>query len=387
MSIRLKIDQNLKKNCTSPKKQLTTFRTSIKKCESDQQTFQNAKDIKNPMKKRKHNIKIYKPHDIRSQVSPFGSSNGDDEIIERSASIISSFGSFIKSSLSESEKCYDKKNSKSPTFNSARIKFEESFSSDEHKKPNRISVKKKKKCDFGYRKNISPEVIRKHNFLTPFLSCTQKLENNHKQSHNLNQELQKQKQSLMKKCQHALDQQRESLQKQFQEEIMTIKSQLKEKYKTKQKSYFSAKEKEIDNHYKTEIERIQKRHEQQLNLKINEITSEYERSAARTQEELSWLRKQNENIKRQLEDSLAKAQLFKGLNRIDSGLSNTTIDQSKQLSEISKSYNQLQHDYIELKQKQNSTLCNMCKAFTQANSDLEGKISRIRDYITKSPTS
>lgn len=338
------------------------------------------------MKKRKRNIKNYKPHGIRSQVSPYGSSNGEDDLIERSASVVSSFGSFIKSSVSNSEEGYEKKNAESPVFKSARLKFEESFSSDEYKKPGRVDVRKKKKSDFEYRKNISPDANRKHNALTPFLYCTQDLENNHKKPHNINQELHKQKQSLIKKYQHALDQQRESLQNQFQKELLTIKSQLKDKYKKKQISYFSAREKEIDNHYKTEIERIQKRHEQQLNSKINEITSEYERGAARTQEELAWLRKQNENIKRQLEDSLAKAQLFKGISRIDSGLSNTTIDQSKQLSEIYKSYNQLQHDYIELKQKQSNTLCNMCKAFTQTNSELEGKISRIRAYIGKSPT-
>ncbi|OMJ72424.1 hypothetical protein SteCoe_29157 [Stentor coeruleus] len=385
MSIRGKIDQNPKKYYISPKKQFATLRTSIKKYESDLQTFQNAKDIKSPMKKRKRNMKNYKSHGIRSQVSPYGSSNGEDEVIERSASVISSFGSFIKSSLSDSDEFYEKK-AENPVLKSARLKFEESFSSDDNKKPGRVYIGRGKESDLGYRKNISPEVNRKHNALTPFLYCTQDHESNRKQSRNLNQELHKQKQLLIKKYQQALEQQRESLEKQFQEELFTIKSQLKDKYKKKQIKDFSAREKEIDNHYKTEIERIQKRHEQQLNSKINEITSEYERGAARTQEELLWLRKQNENIKRQLEDSLAKAQLFKGINRIDSGLSNTTIDQSKQLSEIYKSYNQLQHDYIELKQKQSISLCNMCKAFTQTNTELEGKISRIRAYINKGPT-
>lgn len=233
--------------------------------------------------------------------------------------------------------------------------------------------------------NNSPECGNKPSSRTPLIFTTQEPENPTKYTRELRLELQKQKQSLAKKYQQALEKQREALQIEFQQEFESMKEELIKNFRKRQQKLLISKEKEFEKHHRQEIERLQKRHELQLNSKINEITSEYERQASRTQEELTYLRKHNENLKRKLEDSVAKTQLLKSTSRIDSLTTNTTIDQSKQLSEIYKSYNQLQHDYIELKQKQSSTLCFMCKAFTQTNSELEGKMSRIRAYIDKSP--
>ncbi|OMJ78856.1 hypothetical protein SteCoe_21257 [Stentor coeruleus] len=385
MSYRSKSGHTSKKNSISPKKQMAALRNSLKKYEADLRTFQSTKASNSPISKRKHYKKTFKPQNIRSQVTPFLSSRGDYEEIEHSDSYVSSNKSFSKSTVFEPEESWDQKTLETPEIERIRYEARDSVDSDDLNESDQEFVRSLKKSRTRMEMDNSSECENKVSSRTPLIFTTQEPENPTKYTRELRLELQKQKQSLAKKYQQALERQREALQQEFQQEFESMREDLIKDFRKNQKKLLLNKEKELEKHHRQEIDCLQKRHELQLNTKINEVISEYERLSSRTQEELIYLRKHNENLKRKLEDSLAKTQLLKSPSRIDSLTTNTTIDQSKQLSEIYKSYNKLQQDYIELKQKQNSTLCTMCKAFTQTNSELEGKMSRIRAYIDKSP--
>lgn len=348
--------------------------------------FQRRKALNSSTLRRRHNKKYYKTQGIRSQVSPFCTSRCENELIEHSASVASSLGSFVKSPSVDQES-WELQSIESPILASIRQNICESADSEDQIEPRHDFIIQKRQRKGLLQKNLSPVNQNTLNSLTPYMFDTLEPDNQIVCGVDIKEQLNKQKQVLIRKYRKALEEQRNKLLEKFQDELETLKEQLIKKLKQKQQKVLAAKEKEFEKNYRNEIERMQKRHELQLNGKIEEISGEYERTAARLQEELVWVRKQNENLKRQLEDARAKSQLVKSTNRMDSMVTNTTIDQSKQLSEIYKNYNQLQHDYVELKKKQSSNLCCKCKAFTQTNSELEGKISRIRAYIGKSPAS
>ena len=133
--------------------------------------------------------------------------------------------------------------------------------------------------------------------------------------------------------------------------------------------------------FRQELEENEREHEMKINKKIAEITSEYERKFERAQDEVNWLRKQNDKIKRGLEEANSKMEVIR-LNPKHEEISTRTYEGDRRFAELQKQFMALQHDYLRLKKE--GGLCSKCKAFTETNEELLSKISRIRSYIESS---
>ena len=189
--------------------------------------------------------------------------------------------------------------------------------------------------------------------------------------------LKKQKERLEKDFQVALHKQKKDLSEEFQREFEMFQDQLVNKTRAQQQKIFQAKEKDLQDSYKYEKNSLEKELDCKYKQKISELTGDFEKQLERFQDESTWLRRQNEKLKKELEE---KSELVNNRSRYE-GVNSVTIDLSRQYNEICRSYNELQHDYLELKKQKTSNMCVKCKAFTDTNDELSSKISRIRAYI------
>jgi hypothetical protein len=160
----------------------------------------------------------------------------------------------------------------------------------------------------------------------------------------------------------AHDQVLRKVNKRHAEQILELEETLKEKFRK-------------------ETEEIEKDHELKISKKIAEITSEYERKLDRALDEVQWHRKQNDKMKRALEEANSKIDVFRH-NSKHEDISARGFDTDKKFNDLQKQFMALQHDYLKLKKE--GGLCSKCKAFTETNDELLTKISRIRSYIESS---
>ena len=196
----------------------------------------------------------------------------------------------------------------------------------------------------------------------------------------LKYELQRQKEIMEKEHRQALERQKSEILEEYQREFEVIQDHIINKLKFQQKKVLARKEKKQQELYSHEKQILKKEHENKLRKRISEIVGDYERQLDRVQDEVIWLKKQNDTLKSTLDDHTTRTGISISTHKNDS-TSNSTIDLNKQYNEICKSYSLLQSDYLELKKQKNNNLCIRCKAFTETNEELANKITRIREYI------
>lgn len=153
------------------------------------------------------------------------------------------------------------------------------------------------------------------------------------------------------------------------------------KIKKKHSEQMAELENSLREKFRQELEENEREHEMKINKKIAEITSEFERKFERAQDEVNWLRKQNEKMKRGLEEANSKMEVIR-LNPKHEEISNRTYEGDRRFADLQKQFMALQHDYLRLKKE--GGLCSKCKAFTETNEELLSKINRIRSYIESS---
>ena len=144
--------------------------------------------------------------------------------------------------------------------------------------------------------------------------------------------------------------QREFLEKQFRLKLMRKKNNMKQKIMKElemSREVISEgtknKVKEIEEFYHNEIILVEKEHEAKLKIKVNQIKAEYERNLARAQEENLALKRQNDVLKKQLEDTLARAEVKN--SRAETTFFNS-FESEKEVKEITQKYSELQRDYL-----------------------------------------
>ena len=329
--------------------------------------MQSSKNDSPPTPSQKNSSRKYKSFGTRSHVTPFKFLNIDfqqNDNLKSSDVSMETFGRFSSSIESEAS---DQENLQSPLLQSIKNIFPDSIEYENeleaHRKENLILKSKINQ--------LQEENFDKHDKNKIFTGSEQEVKI----------ELKKQKKLLEKAHKASLEKQKQEIMEECQKEFELYTEQLINKIRKEQQKIFAEKKKELEESYNYEIKNLEKDHEGKLRIKISEISREYERQLNRVQEEADWLRKQNESLKSQLEEANTKTEIAKSSSKRETLFSNSTLDQNKQYHEICKSYNQLQHDYLELKKKKSGGLCTKCRAFTERNDELSGKISRIIAYI------
>jgi hypothetical protein len=165
---------------------------------------------------------------------------------------------------------------------------------------------------------------------------------------------------------------------QIEREFEIVHDQVLRKVHKKHQKELQQLELELNEKFRRELEENERSHEERINKKIAEISGEYERKLARAQEEVNWLRRQNEKIKRNMEETNSKIEVIRNVNKNEE-ISLKGLENDKRFGDLQKQFMGLQQDYIKLKKE--GALCTRCKAFTETNSELSSKINRIRSYI------
>lgn len=154
---------------------------------------------------------------------------------------------------------------------------------------------------------------------------------------------------------------------------------LKTKYKKKLQNF----KQEVEEKIKIDSQELKKRQELKFKQRILEINSEYQRKLELAADENEWLRTQNEKFKRKVDDLESRLGLAERMNKGGKVYEDKTNDQNRKYNELLKQHMQLQHDYLHVKNEGNG-LCQKCKVLMNTNSEISGKISRIRAYIDSS---
>lgn len=163
-----------------------------------------------------------------------------------------------------------------------------------------------------------------------------------------------------------------------QREFELMHDQIMKKVRSEHEKQLKKLESSLTHKFYNDLQDAQTDYEVRTSKKVAEITAEYERKFSRAQEEVIWLKKQNEKLKRNLDEAQAKHELVKHTQ--GDIISNSSIDLKKQYKELNKQFIQLQHDYVQLK-RDGSSLCQKCKAVTDTNNELFSKIHRIRAFL------
>ena len=90
-----------------------------------------------------------------------------------------------------------------------------------------------------------------------------------------------------------------------------------------------------------------------------------------------WLRKQNEKLKKELED-FSKKDLAEDS---EENVKISCLDYKFKYNGMCKAYNLLQKEFLDIKKNFANNLCYKCKAVTERGQELSNKIDRIRAYI------
>ena len=188
----------------------------------------------------------------------------------------------------------------------------------------------------------------------------------------MSDKLKKQREYLEKQFKAKLRKQNEEISRKIMKNLELNRDSIKEVNKNQSK--------ELKEFYQNEIILIEKEHEAKLRIKISQIKSEHERNLQRYQEENFSLKKQIDLLKKQHEDSIARAEI-KSPNA-DSALFHT-YESEKEFTTLTKKYSDLQRDYLNLKNRQKDSLCAKCKAFTKADQSVNTKIETLK-YLLNS---
>ena len=194
----------------------------------------------------------------------------------------------------------------------------------------------------------------------------------------LDTELKKQRNVLRQQFNQILEKREKDLKHEYSKEFEAVYEKMVQKLKKQQFQSILSKEKELEDKLKCEIELIEMENEAKMKLRVNEISSEYERNMSRLQEENSRLKQQLESQKRKNIDGEAKHGIEKFDPKIEEKYKISNLDENKQYNQLYKMHAQLQIDYLDLKK---TNLCTKCKVFTQKEAELSKKMIKIREYL------
>ena len=383
MSVRKKSLPRQKNLIDSPRQHYSTLKNSLKNVtpkqyETKLRNLHSTKNLKSQISPRR---RIEKTAATKSHASPFRATLKKDYVYEDySKSSDTSIETFGKFSSEESMNSSQEYKLESPLLVSIKNTFPDTIEYENelvmHRQEN-----KKRKSKIKELQEKPPRLVKKEKEKEGEKQSEKEREKGKSvagSERELRNELQRQKEMMEREHKQALERQKSELLEEYQREFELIQDHLLNKLKSQQKKMFAAKEKEQQEFSRREKQSLEKEHEHRLKKKISEIAGEYEKQLEKAEDEASWLRKQNDKLKRELQDHTDRTGIASHKHEF---ISNSTIDLNRQYNEICKSYNQLQHDYFELKKQKTSNLCSKCKAFTEANEELSNKITRIRAYI------
>lgn len=154
---------------------------------------------------------------------------------------------------------------------------------------------------------------------------------------------------------------------------------LKSEYKKKLEKF----KQEVEEKLKFDSQELKKRQELKFKQRVTEVNSEYQRKLELAADENDWLRTQNEKLKTKVDDLEARLGFAEKMSKGGRVYEDKTNEQNRKYNELLKQHMQLQHDYLHVKNEGNG-LCQKCKVLMNTNSEISGKISRIRAYIDAS---
>jgi hypothetical protein len=198
-------------------------------------------------------------------------------------------------------------------------------------------------------------------------------------SRELKRELKIQKEILEEKFRGALEKERKKAKK----ERERMKKEIGDKIMEKQRAAKANFQQEIRQGLKYELDKKDEENEIKIKIAVEEVSLEYERQMNSLKEEISWLRRQNEGLRNKIEANNSKVEESQKIHFYNTEIISDLIDESMDHGEMVKEFKQLQLDYMALKKKSANPLCSKCKAFANTNTELAGKIERIRAYLGK----
>lgn len=194
----------------------------------------------------------------------------------------------------------------------------------------------------------------------------------------MNQKLQKQRESLNKQFKMSLNRQKREIFLEFQKEFEKLHEKVINQYKTQQKLIISSKRKELEEFFANELIIIEAEYEEKLSRKNLELQAKQELVIEKLQEDNQNLRKLNKALNESLEDCKIKLGRFEELSSQAPFINEKNLDD---LNDLMEKYSKLKQDFESLKIAQDKRLCDKCKAFTDNNLVVARRLERLKNYL------
>ncbi|OMJ77128.1 hypothetical protein SteCoe_23354 [Stentor coeruleus] len=211
------------------------------------------------------------------------------------------------------------------------------------------------------------QISKLHNSSAKTLSKKQTIDISEK---DISLRLKKQKSLLLKKHKAEIEQQRDELIKSFRVDFDSFHNKIINKLKVEKKKFSELKEKKLQEKIDEEVSSVIRENDKKIMIKVCQAKSAYDRQLKRAEDENFELKKQIDSLKRLLEDSKTKYEIFQ---YDDKG-------NNKNFAELKSMYEDLRREYLNADMVDNS-LCEKCKAFEKADEEISNKIGALKEYI------